>query len=188
MISSDPDEMKFEGEDPDAGNAPPILDIIAAGFLVVTAIVVMVASLRLPVPGSVFTAPGMLPFIAAASLLAMAIVLGHSALKRRREGAGASEPLFGPMEERMRMLVLTACVGVYILALQFLAFQVYFDIAGVPFVLSAFQPVTIVALAVIMHIFWRGPLWIKVAIAVGWTLALTLTFQKLFDIPLPGGF
>ncbi|QPM90471.1 tripartite tricarboxylate transporter TctB family protein [Pseudooceanicola algae] len=188
MTSPVSDDIKFEGEDANAGDAAPILDIIAAGALIATAIVVMVASLRLPVPGSALTAPGLLPFMAAASLAVMAIVLGHSAIQRRRVTGASSEQLFGDLEEQMRMLVLAGMVGAYILALQLLAFQVYFDIAGIPFVFSAFQPVSFIALAAIMHVFWRGPLWTKAAISAGWTLALTLTFQKLFNIPLPGGF
>ena len=187
MTSPISDDIKFEGEDANAGNATPILDLIAAGFLIATAIVVMVASLRLPVPGSALTAPGLLPFLAAASLAAMAVVLGHSALRRRSQTDDETQ-LFGDLEEQKRMLVLAAMVGAYILALQVLAFQVYFDVAGVPFVLSAFQPVSFIALTAIMHVFWRGSLWTKTAIAAGWTLMLTLTFQKLFNIPLPGGF
>lgn len=187
MTSPVPEDITFEGEDANAGAAAPILDIIAAGILIATSIVVMVASLRLPVPGSVLTAPGLLPFVAAASLAAMAVVLGHSAWQRRSESMGGLQ-LFSDMDEQRRMLILAAMVGGYILALQVLAFQVFFDIAGVPFVLSAFQPVTFIALVAMMHMFWRGPLWTKSAIAVGWTLMLTLTFQKLFNIPLPGGF
>ncbi len=187
MTSPVSDDIKFEGEDANAGLAAPILDIIAAAVLIATAIVVMVASLRLPVPGSALTAPGLLPFIAAASLAVMAVLLGQSALQRRGRPDSAV-PLFGDMAEQLRMLILAAMVAGYILALQLLAFQVHFAVDGVPFVLSAFQPVSFIALAAIMHMFWRGPLWTKAAIAAGWTLTLTLTFQKLFNIPLPGGF
>lgn len=118
----------------------------------------------------------------------MAVLLGVSALKRHRAGIGFAEEDRRDRAEDLRTLALAGAVAVYILALQMLAFQVYFAIAGVPFVLSAFEPVTLVALAAIIHVAWRGPLWITTLVATGWTLALSLTFQKLFNIPLPGGF
>jgi hypothetical protein len=53
---------------------------------------------------------------------------------------------------------------------------------------SAFEPVTVVALAVIIQASWRGPLWITVAVAAGWTAVLSAVFQHVFKIPLPGTF
>ncbi|MBU2959273.1 hypothetical protein KO516_00260 [Citreicella sp. C3M06] len=187
MTSPVSEDIKFEGEDANAGLAAPVLDLIAAGALLLTAVVVMIASLRLPVPGSALTAPGLLPFVAGASLAVMALILGNSALQRRKDGS-AGELLLGDVTEHVRMLALAAMVGAYILGLQFLAFQVFFSIAGAPFVLSAFEPVSFIALTGIMHVFWRGPLWAKAAIALFWTIALSVVFQKLFHIPLPGGF
>lgn len=188
MSQTSSEDIKFEGEDANAGFAPPVLDLIAAAVLIAVSVVVMVASLRLPVPGTVLTAPGLLPFVAAAALAAMAVLLGVSALKRHRAGMGFAEEDRRDRAEDIRTLALAGAVAVYILGLQLLAFQVYFSVAGVPFVLSAFEPVTLLALAAIIHTAWRGPLWITTLIAVGWTLALSLTFQKLFNIPLPGGF
>jgi hypothetical protein len=181
-------EVKFDGEEAGAGHAAPGLDLFAAGFLIVLSVVVMVASWMLPVPGELRTAPGLLPFLAGASLCGMAVLLGHSALKRRRAGIVMDPSEARNSAEDRRAAVLAATVAAYILALQFLAFQVFFTVAGVPFVLSAFEPVTVLALSAIIHVSWRGPLWITVAISVGWTFLLTLVFQKLFYIPLPGGF
>ena len=61
-------------------------------------------------------------------------------------------------------------------------------IGGVYYVLSAFEPVTIVALTAIIHMAWRGPLWVTVSISTAWTHILSIVFQKVFTIPLPGGF
>lgn len=182
------EQVKFEGEEPEAGYAAPGLDLIAAGVLIAISVVVMIASTTLPVPGGLRTAPGLLPFLTAASLGVMAILLGVSALHRRRAGV-VSDPADardGVEDRRVALLALT--VTLYVGALQVLAFQVFFSIAGVPFVLSAFEPVTVLTLAAIIHVSWRGPLWITVLICVGWTLTLSLVFQKLFLIPLPGGF
>ena len=148
----------------------------------------MVASLTLPVPGTLLTAPGLLPFLTAASLLVMAVMLGLSALGRRRAGVMADPADARSRDVDRRTLLLAATVAIYIGALQVLAFQAFFSIAGIPLVLSAFEPVTVLALATIMHLSWRGPLWITVAISISWTLTLSLVFQKMFQIPLPGGF
>ncbi|MGI9498417.1 MAG: tripartite tricarboxylate transporter TctB family protein [Geminicoccaceae bacterium] len=182
------DQITFEGEEAGAGHAAPTLDLIAAAFLIALSLLVMAASLTLPVPGALTTAPGLLPFLTAASLFVMAILLGFSALNRRRPGV-APDPVDSRNSAEDRGTVLLAVtVALYIAALQVLAFQAFFSVAGVPLVLSAFEPVTILALATLIHLFWRGPLWITVVISISWTLTLSLVFQKIFQIPLPGGF
>lgn len=188
MSKTDSDQIKFEGEEARAGQATPGLDLVAAAFLIGLSVLVMIASMTLPVPGGLRTAPGLLPFLTAASLAVMAILLGYSAFKRRNAGEIADPGDARDLREDQRAALLALTVALYIAALQMLAFQVYFSIAGVPFVLSAFEPVTIIALTTIIQVSWRGPLWITVAITVFWTLTLTLVFQKLFLIPLPGGF
>lgn len=188
MSKSDVPQVEFEGEEAGAGFAPPRLDMLASVFLLALSGVVIVASAALPVPGTWTTAPGLLPMVTAASLGVMAILLGVSAWTRHRAGvvAGPDEARSGAHDKRVA--VLAATIAIYILSLQFLAFQVYYAVAGISFVLSAFEPVTIIALAAIIHMSWRGRLWITVLISAVWTLALSLTFQKVFSIPLPGGF
>jgi len=188
MSQADNNKVVFEGEDGNAGYASPALDMIATAFLLALSVLVLVASLRLPVPGNLATAPGLLPFLTAGSLAVMAVLLGISATVRRREGAALWDDEPRDRSEDMHAIVLVVAVAVYIGALQGLAFQYYFNIGTVPMVLSAFEPVTIVALAAIIHIFWRGPLWITALVSIGWTLTLSLVFQKVFNIPLPGGF
>ncbi|MGI9416440.1 MAG: hypothetical protein ACR2RA_01245, partial [Geminicoccaceae bacterium] len=51
----------FDGEEAGAGYASPALDLIASAFLVALSIVIMAASLMLPIPGDWTTAPGLLP-------------------------------------------------------------------------------------------------------------------------------
>ncbi|MEP1209565.1 MAG: tripartite tricarboxylate transporter TctB family protein [Rhizobiaceae bacterium] len=188
MSKTPTEAIKFEGEEAGAGYASPMLDLIASGFVVALTVVVMIASWQLKVPGGLATAPGLLPFLTAASLFIMALALAATALKRHRAGVvAAADEVRDPAQDR-RTLVLALTVAVYIACLQFLAFQYGFNIAGAHFILSAFEPVTIVALTVIMHISWRGPIWITVSISTAWTLILSLVFQKMFNIPLPGGF
>ncbi len=197
------DSVKFEGEESGAGYASPNLDLIAAVFLVALSVVVMIASWKLPVPGNLRTAPGLLPFLTAASLLVMALMLAATAIQRRKGWASAGVTASKPASsmpvpsipdssvlasENLRTLLLMLIVGVYIAALQMLAFQYSFSIGDIFFNVSAFEPVTITTLAVIIHMSWRGPLWITTLTSILWTLFLSLVFQKAFNIPLPGSF
>ena len=188
MGQAQDEEFKFDGEEAGAGRAAPEADLLAAGVLVALAIVVMVASMMLPVPGDLRTAPGLLPFLTGASLALMALALGYSAWKRSSAGIKIDPDFSRNRTEDLRALALAAAVALYILALQVLAFQIHFSFAGIAFVFSAFEPVTIIALSAIMHVAWRGPLWATVSISLFWTLFLSLVFQKAFVIPLPGGF
>ena len=49
----------FEGEEAGAGYASPSLDLLASAFLIVLSVVIMAASLALPIPGDWTTAPGL---------------------------------------------------------------------------------------------------------------------------------
>lgn len=180
------DPIVFEGEEAGAGYASPALDLIAAAFLIALSVLVMIASAALPVPGSVLTAPGLLPFLVAGSLAAMAVGLGLAALQRRRAGF-----VSGPPRDRatdLRTFGLAIAVAIYIAALEHLAFRHDVVVGGLRHTLSAFEPVSVIALAAIIWAFWRGPLWIIATVSAGWIAFLSIVFQHLFVIPLPGGF
>jgi len=180
--------VKFDGEEAGSGYASPTLDLISAFALIVLSIVVMIAAFMLPAPGGVLTAPGLLPFLTAASLLIMALMLGLTALQRRAAGDEAdAEEARNPAEDKAA-LILAVSVAVYIGALHFLAFQYHTQIAGIHYTISAFEPVTIIALVAIVQASWKGPIWITTLVSICWTLMLSVVFQKLFLIPLPGGF
>ena len=188
MTHLDKPEVKFEGEDANAGFASPALDLIASAALIAIAISMMVASWRLPMPGEIHTAPGLLPFIVAASLMLMALGLGASALARRRTGIRLPAFADRDISTDLRSLLLAGAVTAYIAALQLLAFQQNFSVFGTTIRLSAFEPATIMTLVSIIHLSWRGPIWITVAVSVTWTFVLSLVFQLVFRIPLPGSF
>lgn len=181
-------EVRFEGEEAGSGYASPTLDLIATGFLIFVSVLVMAASLALPVPGDIQTAPGLLPFLTAATLLIMALGLGASALARRR--AGARSGTFGDRDlpTDIRTLVLAGTVAAYIAALQVLAFRSDIVFLGVRYSMSAFEPATTITLAVIIHMNWRGPIWITCLISILWAFTLSSVFQFIFKIPLPGTF
>jgi len=189
MSNPDQPEIKFEGEEAGTGFASPALDLIASIILIAIAVAVMAASVALPMPGAIHTAPGLLPFIVAASLLLMALGLGASSLVRRR----ASIYMPALLADRdiptdLRSLLLACAVAVYIAALHILAFQQNFSIFGTSLKLSAFEPATILTLTTIIHVSWRGPIWITAVVSITWTAILSLVFQLVFRIPLPGSF
>jgi len=188
MSDSQQAEIKFEGEEANSGYASPTLDLVATAFLVLLAVVIMAASVALPVPGDVTTAPGLLPFLVAATLLLMALGLGASALARRRTGTPLAVLAERDLPTDLRTLYLGVAVAAYIAALQLFAYQLRLGFLGFEFRLTAFEPVTILALAAIIHMNWRGPIWITTCVSVGWTVTLSLVFQKVFNIPLPGSF
>ncbi|MCP5087229.1 MAG: hypothetical protein GY952_10555 [Rhodobacteraceae bacterium] len=188
MADTQQPEIKFEGEEAESGYASPALDLVAATFLILLSLGFMAASVALPVPGDLATAPGLLPFLVSATLLMMAIGLVASALVRRRSGAKVAALAEGDAQTRLRTLFLGVAVAVYIAALQLFAFQLRLEFLGFSFRLTAFEPVTVLALSTIIHVFWRGPIWITVCVSAGWALTLSLVFQKIFKIPLPGSF
>lgn len=188
MANTDQPEVKFEGEEAGAGFASPTLDLIATAILVAISVAMMVASFSLPMPGAIHTAPGLLPFVISASLLLMALGLGASALARRRTGHHMPAFADRDMTTDVRSLLLAGAIAVYIAALQVLAFQQNFSIFGTNLRLTAFEPATIITLCAIIHVSWRGPIWITAAVSISWTIVLSLVFQLVFRIPLPGSF
>lgn len=181
-------EIGFEGEEAGSGYASPLLDLIATLFLVVLSIGFMAASLRLAVPGNIATAPGLVPFLVSLTLLLMALGLGASAFGRWRSGVAFSWGAETDRATQLRTLFLVMAVAAYIAALQVFAFQQLIQIAGATLRITAFEPVTLVALAATIHGFWRGPVWISVAVSAGWTVFLSLIFQNVFNMPLPGSW
>jgi hypothetical protein len=171
-------------EDPNAGFATPVMDLFAAGVLAIVSLWMMVEALRLPVPGGIVTAPGLLPFLTAASLLLMAIILGAMALSRRRLFAGA-EDRFELPSDFLRSMALGAILIVYVAALDFTAVDTAFTIGSLRFVIGAFEPVSVLVLTAILWIYWRKPLWICLAVSLGWIAFLSIIFRMVFHTQLP---
>ena len=174
-------------EDPNAGFATPFMDLIAAGILAVIALWFMVEALRLPVPGGIMTAPGLLPFITAASLMIMALMLGYDALVRRRKGAGGVPVRDGlelPSDFRRSML-LGGIFVVYVFALEYAAIEVAFRQFGLRFIIGSFEVVTVVFLAAILRIYWQEALWKCIAVSFGWIAFLSIVFRMIYHVPLP---
>jgi hypothetical protein len=171
-------------EDPNAGFATPVMDLFAAGVLAIIAIWMMVEALRLPVPGGIVTAPGLLPFLTAASLLVMAIVLGAMAISRRSLFPDA-EDRFQLPPDFLRSMSLGTILFVYVAALDFTTIDAAFTIGALRFVLGAFELVSVIVLTAILWIYWRKPLWVCLAVSLGWIAFLSIIFRMVFHTQLP---
>ncbi len=179
------DERRVLSEDANAGLATPVMDLAAAVVIAAIAIFIAVDSLLLPVPGGVvLTAPGLLPFLTAASLVVMAVLLGLSALQRRRAIAPALDRFEIPADAA-RSLALGGIVALYVLALQVVPFEMSFNVGGLHFYIGAFEPVSVVFLTGLLRVYWRAPLWACLAVIVTWIAFLSLVFRVLFQTPLP---
>jgi hypothetical protein len=168
-----------------SGYAPPVLDLIAAASLVALSVWVMIEAARMEVPGALATAPGLLPFLSAASLAVMAIALGWLAWRRRAAGITVAGPP-GHGAEVRRAAVLFAIVGCYLLALQVLSFDYALSVAGTRLVIGSFELVSIVVLTALLGMFWGRSLALCALVAAGWILALSGVFRYFFKLPLPG--
>src|SRR5690554_2010138 len=109
------EERRVWSEDVNAGLATPVMDLIAAVVIGAIALWFTVASLMLPRPGGIVTAPGLLPFLTAGSLLVMAGMLAAMALRRWRAAPQEAARLDLPADFRRSML-LGAILVVYVAA------------------------------------------------------------------------
>lgn len=179
------DGQKFSGEDENAGFASPVQDLIAAGFLIVLSLWVMIESVRMGNPGdSITTAPGLLPFLTAGSLAAMAVGLGSMAMKRHRSGAEIVPA--DDTTELTRTLMLVCMIGVYLICLQLIKFEYTLEIGAIRLGYGAFEVLTIIALTAILSVFWRQALWSCLTVSIIWITLLAGVFRYVFTIPLPG--
>jgi hypothetical protein len=178
------DGQHFSGEDENAGFASPVQDLIAAAFLALLSLWVMIESLRLDIPGSLTTAPGLLPFLTAASLCAMAAYLASMAIRRHRN-RDATVPL-DEKPDHLRTVVLFCLIGAYLICVQLINFEYTFQLGSMRLGYGAFEVLTIIALTTILSVFWRQALWSCLAVSIVWVTLLAGVFRYVFTIPLPG--
>ncbi|WP_419913203.1 tripartite tricarboxylate transporter TctB family protein [Hoeflea sp.] len=177
------EQHKFAGEDEHAGFATPVQDMIAAAFLIVLSLWIMIESVRMTNPGSLSTTPGLLPFMTAGSLCVMALILGAMAIRRRAAGATAAED---ERPEHVRTAMLAAFIGAYLLALQFLNFEYTTMVGGMELAYGGFEVITIVFLTIILTVFWTTAIWKCLLVSAVWITLLAAAFRYVFVIPLPG--
>jgi len=181
----------FQGEEDLEGASTPQKDLVAACVLAAFAVGAMVMAWQMPDPGrSVFTHPGILPFVTGLSLLAMAAGLAMRAL--RDGGAGNLRSVVAApadAEERdygRRAWLLIALVIVLVVAVDLVTFRIRVPLGGFELRLSSFECVAIPMVTLIMRIYWRAS-WLRCFIfSAIVALLLAAAFRYGFKIPMPG--
>jgi len=181
----------FKGEEDIEAASTPQKDLVSACVIGVVAVGAMVLSARMPDPGrSVFTHPGLLPFVTGLLLLAMAIGLAVRAL--REGGARHLSSVFArptDPDERSyarRTWVLIALIVAMIVAVDYVSFRIRIPIGNFEFKISSFECVAIPIVTVIMKLFWQKS-WLRCFLAAAITaMLLAAAFRWGFKIPMPG--
>ena len=181
----------FQGEEDIEGASTPQKDLVAAALIAAISAGAMVLAYQMPDTGrSVFTHPGLLPFVTGLTLLAMAIGLAVRAL--REGGAGNLASVFSipadPADRRylQRAWLLIALVVALVVAVDVVTFRIRIPVAGFEFRVSSFECVAIPFVTLIMKIYW-GRSWLRCFIvAAVVTLLLASAFRYGFRIPMPG--
>lgn len=185
---SNPDHVEFAGEEESAGYASPTVDMVAAILLIALAGWYTVEALGFRTPGGWRTGPGLVPAAAGISLMVMAIGLGYTAWRRWGQARAVVDPEKDEdsISDPIRTGLLIAVIVGYLVAMDAITFGLRGYVGDHYLVFGAFEIATILALAVLMKIFWNGPLWIIATVAVLWTGFLSLIFRNVFLISLPG--
>jgi hypothetical protein len=169
----------------------PGKDLVASAAIAAFALIVVLVALRMPNPGTPFTAPGLLPFFTGLALLIMAVGLGI-----RSVGAGGVKGLLqGPGKglrgyfsdvENLRALLLIGIVILYVIVVNQIAFDLRLPTPFFVFQFSSYELISIITLTLILKIFWRAT-WIRCfLVSAFWTVALASVFRYAFHILLPG--
>jgi hypothetical protein len=169
----------------------PRKDLIAAIWIGAFAILAIVLSLVMPNPGTLTTAPGLLPFLTGLSLLAMAVALAVGALRGGADLRSLRRPRSevtknGDDTETRRTLLLIALICVYVVLVDLVNFDWRLPTPVFEFRFSSFELISIPFLVAVLRIFWRQGLGRCLLVAAPTILVLTAIFQHGFKILLPG--
>jgi hypothetical protein len=189
--SGPPEEQAhFTGEEGGSERTTPRKDLGAAVVIGALAVAAMVFSLRLEVPTSIFTAPGLFPFLAGLSLLAMAIGLGASAI---RDGgptdffaaSRAAAQFYLAQRQSRRTLLLMAVLAGYVLLAGQISFDLRLPTPYFVFQFSSWEAISMPVLTGILWMFWRAPVWKCGLLGVLMVFFIADIFRYAFHILLP---
>lgn len=182
-----PPELRFGEEE--LGENVSGRDLLAAGGVGLVALGALVLALRLPNPGSVYTAPALFPIVIAGSLLCMAIGLGVSAWRRdgwtellRKSRARTGDEVV----ERWRTVLLILLVAIYVVLVDFISFDLRYPTRLLDLRFSSYEAVSIPFLTLVLRIFWRAPWTRCLLVALILVMSLAWVFRSGFKILLPG--
>ena len=169
----------------------PRKDLIASAAIAAFALIVMFLALRMPNPGTPFTAPGLLPFFTGLALLIMAVGLGirsvsAGGVKGLLQGRGKALQGYFSDVENLRALLLIGIIVLYVILVKLIAFDLRLPTPIFVFQFSSYELISIITLTLILKIFWRAT-WLRCfLVSAFWIVALASVFRYGFHILLPG--
>ena len=182
----------FTGEEGGEERSSPRKDFIAAIVVAVLGLFAMYLSVQLGAPESILTAPGLLPFVAGASLILMALGLLIKTKRRygwepmlESSGMGAISAYLAEPEAR-RTLMLMLVVFAYVMVLGQMDMDLRYKTSFYTFRFSGFELISIPVIFFILRFFWRSTLLNCFLVAVGIVVFLAVVFRDGFQILLPG--
>jgi hypothetical protein len=189
--SGPPEEkVRFTGEEGGGKRTTPRKDLGAAVVIGALAVAAMVFSLRLEVPTSIHTAPGLLPFLSGLTLLAMAIGLGASAIRNGGTidffvASRAAALNYLAQRQSRRTLLLMAVLTGYVLLAGQISFDLRLPTPFFVFQFSSWEAISMPVLAGILRLFWRAAFWKCGLLSVLMVFFLADIFRYAFHILLP---
>lgn len=193
----------------------PGSDLAAALVIAIFAALAVVFSVRLDVPGSIYTAPGLFPVIIGSTLFAMAAVLGWRAIRAgakiqapswlrsirwvgafRRLGAlGRTVALrmvaatgSTSTGEAPRTAMLMALVTAYVLLVGLVNFEFALPLGFFTARISSYEVISVIMVAWILRLFWRAHPARCLIVALVSVEVLAAIFRYGFGIPMPAGY
>jgi hypothetical protein len=185
------DAAGFVGEEEVSEPVTAKQNLIAAIVIAAIAILAMILAVRLEIPGRLVAAPGLLPFVVGFSLLLMAVALGVLAVRD-----GGARNLFGGFggagewlrdEERRRTVLLLGIIVAYVVLVDMVPFEWRLPLGIFELRFSGYELFSIAALALILRIFWRRPIFPHcLGVSFAMAMALAAVFRYGFRLLLPG--
>ncbi len=183
------------GEEELVERSTPNKDLASAVVVAVVAVLTLVFSFRLDVPGSFYTAPGLLPFITGFTLLLMALTLGVRAIR-----AGAKMSVAGLLGISSKMIrgflsaknwrrpILTALVVTYVLLVAFINFELRLPTPLFVLQISSYEVISVIMVTWVLRIFWGASLLRCFLTTLITVEALAFVFRYGFGILMPETF
>ncbi|MDA0241726.1 MAG: tripartite tricarboxylate transporter TctB family protein [Proteobacteria bacterium] len=182
----------FTGEEGGDERSSPRKDLVASIVVALVGVFAMILAVQLDNPQSIYTAPGVLPFVTGASLIIMALGLFVKTTRRY----GLDEMLKGDSLQTMRnyladvesrrTLLLMLVIFLYVVLLGQIDLDWRFKTDFYTFRFSGFELVSIPFIFFILRFFWRSSMRNCLLVSAGVVIFLAVVFRDGFQILLPG--
>jgi len=173
----------------DKNNSSSFNDLLSSGLLAIFAIVVMLFSLDLEVPGSIYTAPGLLPFVISLILFVLSFILVSIHLKKKII-FNFNRDTFSVFlnDQNRRTLFLLLLISIYIFLVGLVNFELVIPIFTFEYRLSSFQIISTVMTTIIVKNFWQKKTLTCLVVVFLFIEILSAIFRYGFGILMPGSF